>query len=61
MLTKAQIEEKAREIYLSKYGEMGGRWELVETKDVWHKMAIDWFNTDEGTRMVYEGQIVPPS
>jgi hypothetical protein len=57
MMTKSEIEAKAKEIYLSKYGSVGGRWELVETKDVWHKMAVDWFNCDEGTRMVFDGQI----
>jgi hypothetical protein len=57
MLTKAQMEEKAKEIYLAKYGAMGGRWELVETKDVWRQMAVDWFNCDEGTRATFEGDL----
>ncbi len=51
MLTDAAIEEKAREIYLAKYGEMGGRWELVETKDVWRDMARNFLRLDEDTRM----------
>lgn len=52
MLTKAAIEEKAREIYLARYGEIGGRWELVETKDVWRELARQQILGDEGTRMV---------
>lgn len=48
MPTDAQIEAKAREIYLARYAKEGGRWEAVETKEVWHKMARDaWSPTDE--------------
>lgn len=50
--TDAEVEALAREIYLEKYGKEGGRWELVETKDVWHDMARMRFALDEGTRMV---------
>ena len=54
MMADATIEEKAREIYLAKYGEIGGRWELVETKDVWREMAREWLRNDEETRMRHE-------
>lgn len=51
-MTETEIEAKAREIYLSKYGAIGGRWELVETKDVWLARAREALAVDEGTRMV---------
>jgi hypothetical protein len=51
-LDERNIEIKAREIYLGLYGHMGARWELVETKDVWHDRARDWFALHEGTRTV---------
>ena len=60
MLTDATIEAKAKEIYLAKYGAIGGRWELVETKDVWRQMARDWINCDEGTRITYAGHQIGP-
>lgn len=52
MPTEEEVEAKAREIYLAKYQAIGGKWELVETKDVWRKMARDWINADEGTRQM---------
>lgn len=54
MPTDDEIEAKAREIYLGLYGKIGGRWELVETKDVWRQKAIEFFRYDEGTRAVTE-------
>ncbi len=45
MPTDAEIEAKAREIYLTRYAGIGGRWELVETKDAWRKMAREFFLT----------------
>lgn len=50
MPTESEIEAKAREIYLALYEEMGGRWGLVETKNVWREKARQWFALDEGTR-----------
>lgn len=39
MITDAMIEAGAAALYTRKYGQMGGRWECVETKDVWHTQA----------------------
>ena len=50
--TDGEIERKAKEIYLDRYGKIGGRWELVETKDVWRELARECLIHDEGTRMV---------
>ena len=43
------IEAKAREIYLSRYGAIGGKWELNETPESWwdlaqqpNAMRIEW-------------------
>ena len=33
------VERVARAIYMHKYGGQGGRWDLVEVKDVWHDYA----------------------
>jgi len=42
VITEKEVFAKAREIYLEAYGHLGGKWELVETKDVWLRMAWDW-------------------
>jgi hypothetical protein len=54
MPTDEDVEAKAREIYLGLYEKIGGRWELVETKDVWRQKARQYLDLDEGTRMVQE-------
>lgn len=33
------IEVVAKAIYLAMYANQGGKWEAVETKDVWHDKA----------------------
>ena len=55
MPTDKEVEDKAEQIYLDHYGHIGGLWRLVDTKDVWRKMAREQLEGDEGTRMV------PPS
>lgn len=35
----AAVEERAKEIYLERYAAIGGKWEAVETKDVWREKA----------------------
>src|SRR4051812_48648468 len=44
MPTDEEIETKAREIYLSRYGCIGGQWQLVDTKGVWREKARQWFS-----------------
>lgn len=34
-----RVESVARAIYLALYAEQGGRWECVETRDVWFDAA----------------------
>jgi hypothetical protein len=38
-MTDELVETVAKAIYLGRYGADGGKWEAVETKDVWHGMA----------------------
>lgn len=47
MRTEAEIEAMAEKIYLSKYEKIGGRWECVETKDVWRQKARDYYRTND--------------
>jgi hypothetical protein len=47
MPTDKEIEDKAQQIYLSRYGHIGGLWRLVETKNVWRKMAREWLEATE--------------
>lgn len=48
--TDEEVETLARDIYLERYAKEGGRWELVETRDVWRDFARQRFAMDEGTR-----------
>ena len=36
----AEIEAEARAIYMARYGASGGWWELVETPEIWWRMAV---------------------
>jgi len=48
--TDKEIEDKARSIYLSRYGSIGGKWELVDTKEYWINLARLALEGEEGTR-----------
>lgn len=47
MASAAEIEAKAREIFLSRYEAIGGDWSAVETKDVWRDLARAAIATEE--------------
>ena len=39
MTNEKLLEGIARAIYLKRYADIGGKWEAVETKEVWHEDA----------------------
>lgn len=45
--SEPEIEAMAEKIYLSKYAKDGGRWECVETKDVWREKAREYFRAND--------------